>query len=377
VALSMATVGVVGLFVGLVIDRAVRRLPLEKSMLWPVGEYCERCLQPKPWYASIPVVGLLFIGGRCPSCKIPLSSRGVLLQLLTAAGFMGIYYLHVGLGGRELPSVSKVHWYYQDDRLIPLFIYHCLLYSFLLAATFTDLDYTLIPLSITTWGTIVALVLGTFWYIELRPIPLGLVGGPSSNYRAVHPGQWFEESYWKIWFGGKARVVPPWLEWFRSYFYWHWSFHWTKYLGLATGLAGLVVGRVIIGVVRWVCTKAFGKEAMGIGDIDLLGMIGAFLGWQTVVLASILSWVSGVLVGLPATLLRRGQAMPFGPHIAIGAAASVVWWKPLWHAFEPVLLDAQLFFIIALGMVVLLAATAYGVQMVKRLAFRTIEAAQG
>src|SRR4029077_12043279 len=118
---------------------------------------------------------------RCPSCRIPLSARGGLLQVLTAAGFMGIYYLHVGLGGRELPGVSRIYWFYGGNRLFALFVYHCLLYSFLLAATFTDLDYTLIPLSITTWGTIVALVLGTFWYIELRPIPLGLVGGSSRN----------------------------------------------------------------------------------------------------------------------------------------------------------------------------------------------------
>ena len=374
---ALAIVGVAGLFVGLIIDRAVRRLPLEKSMLWPMGEYCERCLQPKPWYASIPLVGLLLIGDRCPSCRIRLSWRGVVLQLVTAAGFMGIYYLHIGLGGRELPDVSRIYWNYQHNRLFALFVFHCLLFSFLLAATFTDLDYTLIPLSITTWGTIVALVLGTFWYIELYPIPLGIVGGSSRlTYLTVHPGQWFEESRWKEWFGGKTHVIPAWMEWFRSYFYWHWNLNWTKYLGLATGLVGLIVGRVIIGVVRWVCSKAFGKEAMGIGDVDLLGMIGAFLGWQTAVLAFLLSWVSGVLIGLPVALLRRGQAMPFGPHLAIGAVAAVVWWKPLWRYFEPILFDAQLFFMVALGMLVLLAVTAYAVQIVKRLIFRTVAAAQ-
>jgi len=373
--IELAIVGVAGLFVGLVVDRAVRRLPLEKSMLWPVGEYCERCLQPKPWYASIPLVGLLLIGGRCPSCGVRLSYRGVLLQVLTAAGFMGLYYLHIGLGGRELPSISRLYWNYGPTRLFALFVFHCLLYAFLLAATFTDLDYTLIPLSITTWGTIVALALGTFWYIEVYPVPLGLVGGSRLTYMAVHPGQWFDEVYWKEWFGGRTRTLSPTLEWFRSTFYLHWALNWTKYLGFATGVVGLVVGRVVIGVVRWVCTKAFGKEAMGIGDVDLLGMIGAFLGWQSAVIAFLLTWISGILIGLPATLVRRGQAMPLGPHIAIGAMATVVFWRPLWRALEAYLVDAQIFFVITIGMVVLLAATAYAVQMVKRLAVRTVEAA--
>jgi leader peptidase (prepilin peptidase) / N-methyltransferase len=375
-SLSLAFVGVVGLFIGLIIDRAIRRLPLEKSMVWPIGEYCEHCLQPKPWYSAVPLLGWFLVGGRCASCRTPLPSRGVLIQLLTAAGFMGLYFLHIGLGGRELPSVSRIYWFYGPNELFALFVFHCLLFSFLLAATFTDLDYTLIPLSITAWGSLLALLIGTFWYIEVRPIPLGLVGGSSKYaYLAVHPGQWFEETRWKDWFGGRDGNIPAWAEWFRSTFYWHWMLNWTKYLGFATGVAGWIVGYSIIWIVRWVCTKAFGKEAMGIGDLDLLAMIGAFLGWQTAVIAFIMSWGSGILLALPAALIRRGQAMPFGPHLAIGAMIAVVFWKPLWWYFEPALYDAQIFFVFTMAMIVLLAATAFGVNMVKRLAFRTMEAA--
>lgn len=374
---SLVIVGVVGLFVGLVIDRAVRRLPLEKSMLWPWAEHCERCLQQKPLVASIPIVGLLFVRGRCPSCGVGLSGRGVLLQLLTAAGFMVIYWLHVVGGGRNLPSVAHTYGNYQSNLLFALFVYHCLLYCFLLTATFTDLDYTLIPAPITNWGIFVGIVVGTFWYVEVHPIPVSIVGGSSTNiYGAVHPGQWFEQNRWNEWFGGKSRTISPNLEWFRSTFYLHWALNWTKYLGFITGLVGALVGYGVIWIVREVCSWAFGKEAMGIGDLWMLAMIGAFLGWQTAVIAFLLSWVSGVVVGLPVALLNRGQAMPFGPHLAIGAAAAVYWWKPLWKAFEPALFDAQIFLMIALGMVVMLAVVAYSVQMVKRLWMRAADAAK-
>jgi leader peptidase (prepilin peptidase) / N-methyltransferase len=374
--IPLVIVGVVGLFVGLVIDRAIRRLPLEKSMLFPWGEYCERCLQRKPLVASIPIVGLLFVGGRCPSCGVTFSKRGILIQLLTAAGFMGIYYLHIGLRGRELPSISQLYWNYQFNRLFALVVFHCILYSLLLAATFTDLDYTLIPAPITNWGIAIAIILGTFWYIELRPIPVGIVGGSSKAvYLAVHPGQWFEPERWNEWFGGKIRTTPPWMEWFRSTFYLHWALNWTKYLGFVTGVVGFLIGYGIIWIVRLVCSWAFGKEAMGIGDLWLLGMIGTFLGWQTAVIAFILLWVSGVVIGLPVALFNRGQAMPLGPHIAIGAVAAVVFWRPLWTYFEPVLFDAQVFFMVAIGMALALGAVAWAVQIVKGLATRTWAAA--
>jgi len=370
-------VGVVGLFVGLVIDRAIRRLPLEKSMLFPWGEYCERCLQRKPIIASIPIIGLLFVGGRCPSCGISLSKRGILIQLLTAAGFMGIYYLHIGLGGRELPAINRTYWNYGSSRLVALFVYHCILYAFLLTATFTDLDYTLIPESITNWGLGVGLLLGTFWYVELRPVPIALVGGsPEFNYLAVHPGQWFDEDRWQVWFGGKAKDIPPLLEWIRTNFYFHWALNWTKYLGLLTGVVGALVGYCITRIVRDVCSLALDKEAMGLGDLWLMAMIGAFLGWQTAVIAFVLSWVSGAAIGLPVAILNRGQMIPFGPHIVLGSIAAVVWWRPLWKYFEPALIDARLFLILTAVLSVLLFITSLVVSQIKKMGNRLLNASQ-
>ena len=65
-----------------------------------------------------------------------------------------------------------------------------------------------------------------------------------------------------------------------------------------------------------------GKEGMGGGDIKLLGMIGAFLGWKGVLFTIMASSLIGTIVGI-TMMLRAGQgmkmAMPFGPFLAIGA----------------------------------------------------------
>jgi leader peptidase (prepilin peptidase)/N-methyltransferase len=67
---------------------------------------------------------------------------------------------------------------------------------------------------------------------------------------------------------------------------------------------------------RWV----FKEEAMGGGDIKMMAMVGAFLGWQGVLLTIFLGALAGTLIFLPLTLLGRKQLVPFGVFLAIGAA---------------------------------------------------------
>jgi leader peptidase (prepilin peptidase)/N-methyltransferase len=86
-------------------------------------------------------------------------------------------------------------------------------------------------------------------------------------------------------------------------------------------LLGAVAGFVLLWIVAFVGTKAFGKDAMGGGDIKMMAMIGAFLGWQGVLLTLFLGAVSGTLVFLPLKLAGRDKLVPFGIFLALGAAA--------------------------------------------------------
>lgn len=87
---------------------------------------------------------------------------------------------------------------------------------------------------------------------------------------------------------------------------------------------GFFFGGALLWVVAIVGTKAFGKDAMGGGDIKLMAMIGAFLGWPGVLLTLFLGSLLGTLVFVPLTLRNRERLVPFGIFLAVGAAVTFV-----------------------------------------------------
>lgn len=97
--------------------------------------------------------------------------------------------------------------------------------------------------------------------------------------------------------------------------------------GLDSVLSALIGGVVGFGILwlvgiagRW----AFKEEAMGGGDIKMMAMVGAFVGWQGVLLTIFLGALAGTAIFLPLTLLGRKKLVPFGVFLAIGAAVTYV-----------------------------------------------------
>jgi leader peptidase (prepilin peptidase)/N-methyltransferase len=86
-------------------------------------------------------------------------------------------------------------------------------------------------------------------------------------------------------------------------------------------LLGAAVGFVLLWLVAFFGSKALGQDAMGGGDIKMMAMIGAFLGWQGVLLTLFLGALLGTLIFLPFKLAGRDKLVPFGIFLAIGAAA--------------------------------------------------------
>ncbi len=84
---------------------------------------------------------------------------------------------------------------------------------------------------------------------------------------------------------------------------------------------GAAVGFASLWLVAFLGTKALGEEAMGGGDIKMMAMIGAFLGWQGVLLTVFLGAVLGTIIFLPFKLAGRSKLVPFGIFLAAGAAA--------------------------------------------------------
>ncbi|MBI3322061.1 MAG: prepilin peptidase [Candidatus Omnitrophica bacterium] len=102
----------------------------------------------------------------------------------------------------------------------------------------------------------------------------------------------------------------------------------TRWEGLMRGLAGAAVGGGSLLVIRTLGTWFFKKEAMGLGDVKLMAMVGALIGPGKVLLVNfILAPVLGSVVGI-AVLVRRREALvpiPYGPFLAIGTLAAIFW----------------------------------------------------
>ena len=98
------------------------------------------------------------------------------------------------------------------------------------------------------------------------------------------------------------------------------------------GLRDALIGMAAGGGVLWLIGEAYyrfsGQEGMGGGDVKMLAMIGAFLGWKLMLVTLVLSSVAGALIGIVVIALRRGDmkyALPYGTFLAIGGlVASVV-----------------------------------------------------
>src|SRR5262249_21062104 len=115
--------------------------------------------------------------------------------------------------------------------------------------------------------------------------------------------------------------------------------------GFLVGLVGLLVGAGLTQLVRKSAGFVLRREAMGIGDVDLMAMIGAFLGWQAAgftfflapffglvqpawkLLVQLKSWIVG------GQLSALDHEIPFGPYLSMAAATLYFGWPWLWPAW--------------------------------------------
>ena len=104
----------------------------------------------------------------------------------------------------------------------------------------------------------------------------------------------------------------------------HWLYLWTALLGM--GIAG-----GFMWAVRFVSSLAMGREAMGFGDVILMAMLGAMLGWQPSVILFFIAPFMGLLLGLVIWLITGDSEIPYGPFLCAAALVTILFWEPLWE----------------------------------------------
>lgn len=102
--------------------------------------------------------------------------------------------------------------------------------------------------------------------------------------------------------------------------------------GIVASAVGAALGAGILLAIRWTWKRATGVDGMGLGDVKMLAMVGAFLGWQAVWLVLLFASLAGAIIGVTLAMSGRGSMkskLPFGTFLAIAALFASFWGEPL------------------------------------------------
>ena len=243
--LELLTITVFGLCIGSFLNVCAYRLPLGESVVHPRSR-CPSCGRMLTWFDNLPVVSWVVLGGRCRTCRKPVSWMYPAVEIVTALAFV-VTYLTYGL---TLLSVVRVIF---ACALIVLFV--------------TDLQHKILPNVITLPGIVIGFACSVF--------------------------------------------LPP---------------------GWVSSLIGVLVGGGVLFAIAEVYYRVRGQEGLGMGDVKLLAMIGAFLGWKLVLLTLVFASFTGSLAGGVLIASGRGgmkYALPFGTFLAVGALLAATWGNPI------------------------------------------------
>jgi leader peptidase (prepilin peptidase)/N-methyltransferase len=315
---SLFFVFIIGLVIGSFLNVAVARLPLEKSLIWP-GSRCGACYQPIRWHDNLPLVSYLWLRGRCRSCGVGFSIRYFLVELLTGAGFAALFYLEVvvDIHGWNTPALP---WGWRPFgfpwQSWAGFAAHAVLFSLLLAASVTDLNGREIPLPLTLTGTVLGVIFGVLmpwpWPLPPPAVPAAPLPGMAVMIPWFAPGPEFPQGVqtWPVWWPLSAWLGP--------------GGNWQT--GLATSVAGALVGTFMMRAIGFLFSAGLGREALGMGDADLMMMVGAFLGWQVAAVSLFVSVIPACFFGVIQLVLHRDNSLPFGPSLAAGSMLTCLGW---------------------------------------------------
>jgi prepilin signal peptidase PulO-like enzyme (type II secretory pathway) len=114
--------------------------------------------------------------------------------------------------------------------------------------------------------------------------------------------------------------------------WWRGGEHWR---GLLTALGGLAYGGGIVWAVRIVGTAVLRREAMGFGDVTLLAMIGAFLGWQPALIIFFLAPFAGAVLAVIQRVVFGREDIAYGPFLCLASVLVVTGWRSIWFAPGP------------------------------------------
>jgi leader peptidase (prepilin peptidase) / N-methyltransferase len=362
-AVLLIFAAILGALIGSFTNVLIYRIPRGESVAFPPS-HCPNCDHRLGVLDLVPVVSWLFLRGKCRYCGNPITSRYPIVELISAIGYLAIAWrfpiLDYGLATVGL-------WFF---------------FTVLLAGSGIDLDTKTLPDVLTLPPVAVGLLIA--FIVSSKPgLPdfsaalqgaligaglLALIAGLGAwvlrrfrepnhpdfpiDYMHVHLGALVGAWFGPVWavvavivtvganlIAKRLIRIPDFVTLGGVIL----SLVLSS-LGYGQGLIGSVQGALmgagavaLIAGVYWAIYFARHKQddsleepddadpvAMGFGDVKLAAVIGAFLGWQGIVMGLAAAVVLGAVIGVIQRIAGGDRAIPFGPYLALGALVALL-----------------------------------------------------
>jgi leader peptidase (prepilin peptidase)/N-methyltransferase len=230
-----------GIVIGSFLNVCISRIPEGLSIVAP-GSRCPRCNTPIKPYDNVPILGWLWLRGKCRSCALPISPMYPLIELSTGLLFVACY-LSFGL------SVETFKW----------IVFVCLI----IVLSITDLRVRILPDAINGPGFVVGLIFA--WFV------------PSGDGTAILLNV-------RLFRGGLPEGA----------------------IGVLDALLGAAFGSLFLWGAAALYKLVRGREGMGFGDVKMMAMVGAFLGLRGSFITILLGTLLGSILGLALIIVLYG-----------------------------------------------------------------------
>jgi leader peptidase (prepilin peptidase) / N-methyltransferase len=269
--------GVFGAIIGSFLNVVIHRVPREESIVFP-NSRCPTCGLAIAFYDNIPILSYAMLLGKCRGCSERISPRYPAVELITALLFVAV----------------AMH-----DGLTPALPFDLIFAASLVALVFIDAEHMILPNAITYPGIVFAV-------IARIAVPY-LSGSPH-----------FDDLPSLM--NGTLAGSPMWV------------------VSLAGAFLGALIGGGSLWLMGWTWEKLRGIEAMGLGDVKMMFMVGAYLGWRLTIFTIFIGVLSGSVIGIVLMARQRERNMqmllPFGVFLGLGAIAALLFGTRIvsWYA---------------------------------------------
>jgi prepilin signal peptidase PulO-like enzyme (type II secretory pathway) len=377
--LRLAALFLAGAAVGVVVNWGTYRLAWHQRWISPWSAPPDGASRRR-WSDRVPIAGWWRLAREGTLHGRGFWIRPMLVEIGTGALFAVLYLAETQWSARlMLPGAAGPPPADFLSLNLPLvehlrYLSHVLVISLMLMASLIDVDEKTIPDAITVPGTLAGLALACAYPWSLLPADHWLVGGAAAAefLTLASPDVWPAAlgglpriaglatalGCWTLWCGGLLprrwntrrgwrtavrvfvhrlraetityRILAMWLLGSGAVVLAASRLREAHWAGLVTALVGLAAGGGLVWGVRVVGTAALRREAMGFGDVTLLSMIGAFLGWQAALVVFFLAPFAALLVGVLQWIAHGEREIPYGPFLCLAALAVILAWPDIW-----------------------------------------------